>query len=92
MSPLGLPSSWTRYFQEFHCSGCGNNEAYRSRPRGIIEKGLLPALMLKPVRCDRCFHRTYVFRRVPALDRATGVGVSASKHPQSTSDTGARVA
>ena len=92
MSPLGLPSLLTRLFHEFHCSGCGNREAYRSRSRGLIEKGLLSALMLQPVRCDRCFHRSYIFRTVPVMER-TGSAVKHSprKH-ESTSDTGTRVA
>ncbi len=69
MSPLGLPSSWSRSFQEFHCSSCGGHEAYRSRPRGLFEKGFLPILMLRPVRCERCYHRRYIFRTVPVLER-----------------------
>ncbi len=91
MSPLGLPSSWSRFLHEFHCRECGNDEAYRSRPRGLIEKALLPALMLKPVRCDRCYHRSYAFRAVPVLERVSAPQ-SPAKQPTSTSDTGARVA
>jgi hypothetical protein len=48
--------------------------------------------MLKPVRCEHCFHRGYVFRTVRALER---IGLSA-KLPlsQSSADTtaGHRVA
>jgi len=90
VSPLGLPSYWNRIFREFQCADCGNFQAYRSRPRGFIEKTLLPALMLKPVRCDHCFHRSYIYRSVPVLER---VGSKKSaQHPESTSGTGTRVA
>jgi hypothetical protein len=91
MSPLGLPSSWSRSFQEFHCTSCGGQEAYRSRPRGFFEKGFLPLLMLRPVRCDRCYHRSYIFRTVPVLER---VAPSGRLESQSTGDssTGTRVA
>ena len=90
MSPLGSSPSWSRYFQEFRCRECGNDEAYRSRPRGFFEKGLLPALMLRPVRCDRCYHRSYIFRSVPVLERAGPTDKPRPSH--GTSDTGTRVA
>src|SRR5713226_309017 len=41
--------SWSRFFEEFHCRGCGAPEAYRSRPRGFFEKHVLPLLLLQPV-------------------------------------------
>jgi hypothetical protein len=69
VSPQELSPSWSRLFQEFHCSSCGSQEAYRSRPRGLFEKGFLPLLMLRPVRCERCYHRRYIFRTVPVLER-----------------------
>lgn len=90
MSPLGS-SSWSRFFQVFHCPECGNDEAYRSRARGLIEKSLLLVLMLKPVRCDHCYHRSYAFRGVPVMARRA-MPKTAMKQPPSTSDTGARVA
>ncbi len=61
--------SWGRIFREFHCSGCASQEAYRSRARGFFEKGVLPLLFLRPVRCEHCFQRAYVFRTVPARER-----------------------
>ena len=69
MSPLA-PPSWGRLFREFHCRECSGQQAYRSRPRGFFEKHVLPLLMLRPVRCEHCYHRGYVFRTVPALERA----------------------
>ena len=68
MSSLG-DSSWSRLFEEFHCRGCGGNEAYRSRPRSFFERYVLPLFFHQTVRCDRCYHRTYVLRTIPALER-----------------------
>jgi hypothetical protein len=30
---------------------------------------VLPALLLRAVRCERCYRRRYVFRAIPMLDR-----------------------
>lgn len=91
MSPLqSSASSWSRLFHEFRCPGCGNPDAYRSRPKGLFEKIILPVLMLKPVRCERCYHRSYAFRTVPVQERISP-DKSSPANP-STSGTGARVA
>jgi hypothetical protein len=74
VSPRGLPSASSRFFRDFHCSRCNGQEAYRSHPRGIFEKLLLHLLMLRAVRCERCFHRRYVFRSVPVLERVAPAG------------------
>jgi hypothetical protein len=63
------PSSWSRFFEEFYCRGCGFQDAYRSRPRGFFEKHVLPFLLLQPVRCERCYHRTYTLSSIAVLDR-----------------------
>lgn len=47
---------WFR--KEFHCPECGSSQAYRSRPRSIPEKYLLPLLLYQTVRCAGCFRRT----------------------------------
>jgi hypothetical protein len=65
--PIG--PSWSRFFEEFHCRGCGGQEAYRSRARGFFERYVLPLLLLQAVRCERCYHRSYVLRTIPALER-----------------------
>jgi hypothetical protein len=46
--------------------------------------------MLRPVRCDRCYHRSYIFRSVPVLERAGPTDKPRPSH--GTSDTGTRVA
>jgi ribosomal protein L37E len=73
------PSSWSRFFEEFYCRGCGFQEAYRSRPRSYFEKHVLPFLLLQPVRCERCYHRTYTLSTITVLDRI----VSERKESQS---------
>ena len=70
MTPLDQPT-WSRFFEEFHCRGCGFQDAYRSRPRGFFERYVLPFLLLQPVRCERCYHRSYVLRTIPVLERAS---------------------
>jgi len=67
VSLQGQPS-WIRFFEEFQCPECGCHAAYRSRPRGFFEKHIL-SLMMRPVRCDRCSHRSYAFRLVPMQER-----------------------
>jgi hypothetical protein len=71
--------NWAELFDEFHCRGCGSKEAYRSRPRGVVEKYLLPLLLLRAVRCERCYRRCYVFRTIPVPERVA----AAAKEPQS---------
>jgi hypothetical protein len=43
----------------FHCQDCGGLIGYRSRPRNLMEKYLLPVTLLRPVRCGDCFRRSY---------------------------------
>ena len=67
--PSRVKPSLRQVFGEFRCRNCGAQEAYRSRPRGFIEKYGLPLLLLRAVRCERCYHRSYVLWTVPALQR-----------------------
>jgi hypothetical protein len=86
VSPPGSPASWTRPFREFRCPSCNATKAYRSRYRGVVEQMLLFPLMLKPVRCDRCYHRSYILRVVPVLERGAHAG---KLDNQSSRDSGA---
>lgn len=76
MPAFGRPS-WSLFSEEFHCPGCAGEEAYESRPRGFLERYVLPLLFLRPVRCDHCYLRSYVPRTVAARVRP------ARKHPES---------
>jgi hypothetical protein len=84
VSPLGTTAF--RFLREFRCPSCYGQKAYRSRHRGIFEQVLLFFLMLKAVRCERCFHRSYVFRTVPALEPGAPAGKLDSR---STGNSGA---
>ena len=44
----------------FQCRDCGSAHGYRSRPRNVIEKYILPVLGLRRVRCADCFRDTYM--------------------------------
>lgn len=88
MSPDAEPS-WLESIQEFHCRGCGGDEAYRSRPRSFWEKYMLPILLLRTVRCERCYHRFYVLRTIPVPERAQSSGKdSQSDRPANASSDG----
>ena len=52
--------------KSFQCRDCGSVDGYRSRPRTLAERFLLPLLLLRPVRCADCFRRSYqsVFMQV----------------------------
>ncbi len=78
MSPLSRPS-WSLQFEEFHCRGCGAQEAYQSRARGFFERYVLPILFLQPVRCDHCYQRSYVPKTILVRERK----VSDRKQPES---------
>jgi hypothetical protein len=85
-------SSWSRFFEEFHCRGCGFQEAVRSRPRGFFEKHVLPLLLLQAVRCERCYHRRYVWFAIPALDRVPADRKQSQSETASGSKSDGRVA
>ena len=78
---MGQPS-WSRFFKEFYCRGCGFQQAYRSRPRSLFEKLVLPLFLFQPVRCERCYRRTYALRSIAVLER----GQPARRPAQSASD------
>jgi len=71
--------TWTQFLEGFHCRGCGGHEVYGSRPRNFFERYALPIVFLRPVRCERCYHRRYVLRSIPILERLEGE----RKRPQS---------
>jgi hypothetical protein len=47
-----------KYF-DFHCTDCGCDVGFHSRPRSFTERYLLPVFLLQPVRCAECFRRDY---------------------------------
>jgi hypothetical protein len=91
VSPATRPS-WSRFFEEFHCRECGFQEAYRSRPRSFFEKRVLPLLLLQTVRCERCYHRGYVLRTIPTLERFQPQRKQSQSEAASASKSDTRVA
>jgi hypothetical protein len=91
VTPFSGPS-WSRFFEEFHCRGCGFQDAYRSRPRGFFEKHVLPLLLLQTVRCERCYHRRYIFFTVPVLEHVPPDGKMPRSEPNDGSHSDSRVA
>ena len=43
----------------YECKDCGGLNGYRSRPKNLTERFLLPLLLLRPTRCGDCFKRSY---------------------------------
>ena len=91
MPPPAQPSG-SQFFEEFHCRGCGGKEAYRSRPRGFFEKYVLPMLLLQVVRCERCYHRSYVLSTIPVLERIPADRKQSQSQPAGDSKPDSRVA
>jgi hypothetical protein len=48
------------FSKRYQCPECGGSEGYRSRRRNLLEKYVLPLMMLQPVRCMSCYRRTHV--------------------------------
>lgn len=58
------------FSSQFHCPDCGATEGYRSRPRTLIERFILPLLLMQPVRCGKCFRRSTASTFAPVRERA----------------------
>jgi len=91
VTPVAGPS-WSRFFEEFHCRECGRQKAYRSRPRNFFERHVLPVFLLQAVRCGRCYHRSYVLRTIPAVERVQPERKQSQSEPLADSKSDGRVA
>jgi hypothetical protein len=45
----------------FVCPKCHGQESFCGSREGLLEQFLLPALMVQPIRCTACDHRSYRF-------------------------------
>jgi len=86
------PPSWALFSDRFHCQDCGFDDAFRSRPRGFFEKYVLGILFLQPVRCDRCYVRSYVSRAIPVRERPRLERKQPESQPATTVNDNTRVA
>jgi uncharacterized membrane protein len=60
----------------YRCSMCGGEEGFRSRPRTLVERFVLPVFLLKPTRCAECFNRDYIFLFTPGRERSEKGGTA----------------
>ena len=60
---------WRPFSVGFRCPNCSSGDASQSRARSLFEARILPIFLLQPVRCERCFLRSYVSRWVSARER-----------------------
>ncbi len=61
------------FFRPYRCSDCGSEVGFRSRRRSLIERFLLPLVLMQPVRCGECFRRDYWMIFTPVRDRLSEV-------------------
>jgi hypothetical protein len=59
--------------RHYSCPDCGHEVGFRSRPRSITERYLLPLLLMRPVRCGHCFRRDYRLIFTPVRERMSDV-------------------
>ena len=61
------------FSQPYVCRDCGSEVGFRSRRRNLLERFLLPVLLLRPVRCGECFRRDYRLIFTNVRDRLSDV-------------------
>ena len=47
------------FAKPYRCPDCGREVVFRSRPRTLTERYILPLFLMKAVRCAECFRRDY---------------------------------
>jgi hypothetical protein len=57
------------YESQYQCPDCGCSQAYRSRPRNLLERYFVPILLLRPVRCINCYRRSLISIFIHLPDR-----------------------
>ena len=56
------------FAKPYRCRDCGSEAGFRSRPRTLLERYILPMTLMHPVRCADCFRRDYRLIFTPVLD------------------------
>ncbi len=69
MTGISPKQMWLLKYFDFHCTDCGCDVGFRSRPRTFTERYLLPVFLLQPVRCAECFRRDYRVMFTPVKER-----------------------
>jgi hypothetical protein len=57
------------FAKPYRCRDCGREVAFRSRPRTLTERYVLPLFLMKAVRCAECFRRDYRLVFTPVRER-----------------------
>jgi hypothetical protein len=47
------------FVKPYRCRDCGKGVGFRSRPRTLMERYVLPLILMQPVRCAECSRRDY---------------------------------
>ena len=47
------------FVKPYRCRDCGKGAGFRSRPRTLMERYILPLTLMQPVRCAECSRRDY---------------------------------
>jgi hypothetical protein len=56
----------------YRCRDCGSEAGFRSRPRTLMERYILPLFLMQSVRCADCFRRDYWLIFTPVRERLHG--------------------
>jgi len=58
------------FAKTYRCRDCGKGVGFRSRPRTLMERYILPLTLIQPVRCAECFRRDYRLIFTPVRERS----------------------
>ena len=58
------------FAKRYRCRDCGKGTGFRSRPRTLMERYILPLTLMQPVRCAECSRRDYRPIFTPVSERS----------------------
>lgn len=58
------------FAKPYRCRDCGKGIGFRSRPRTLMERYILPLTLMQPVRCAECSRRDYRLIFTPVSERS----------------------
>ena len=58
------------FAKPYRCRDCGKGVGFRSRPRTLMERYILPLTLMQPVRCAECSRRDYRLIFTPVRERS----------------------
>jgi hypothetical protein len=69
-----------QFAMTYRCRDCGKGIGFRSRPRTLMERYILPLTLMRPVRCAECFRRDFCLIFTPVRERLQ----SSDENPSAT--------